>query len=983
MNSKSAIKIGTWNIRTMCPTGKTNTIAKEMRAYNLRVLGLAETRWLQAGQTRLATGEVIIHSGHSDEQAHHTEGVALMLSKDGQRALLGWEPVDSRIITAQFRTSQKRVALNIIQCYAPTNNADDSKKEEFYQKLDDTIRKMSKRDITILMGDMNAKVGPDNSGYEQVMGKHGLGTMNSNGELFANCCAEHNMVIGGTTFPHKKSHKATWVSPDMTTENQIDHICVSKKFRRTLQDVRARRGADAATDHHLVEAKLQLKLKKSTNKKPQGERFNVSMFRDTRKQATYQLELSNKYQALQDLEDSESLESKWQGMKEAWVAACRTTVGTKKGKQQDWTTPETLIKVEARKRQKEVLNNSRTRASKQKAMQEYSRANREVRNSARRDKRAYVNRLAEEAEEAAGKNNMKALYDTTRQLAGKHHRATRPVKSKEGEVLNTIDEQLKRWMEHFKNLLNQPPPINIANIPPPNQVLKINCNRPSKAEIKKAIQHMKNNKAPGPDNIPAKALKADTATSSDMLYDLLGEVWKVEDVPAEWKEGHLIKLPKKGDLSKCENYRGIMLLSAPGKVLNRIILERIKTAVDKYLREEQAGFRAGRSCTDQIATLRVILEQSQEYKSPLYVTFIDFEKAFDSLDREVLWKLMQYYGIPAKLTNIIRNTYKGMECRVLHEGQLTEPFKVTTGVRQGCLLSPFLFLLAVDWIMTNATKGKRNGIQWTPFVQLDDLDFADDIALLSHSHSQTQDKATNIEHRAAETGLRISTKKTKVLKANTSNKDPVLIQGQALEEVSSFTYLGSTVDSSGGTDLDVQARIGKARTAFVMLETIWKQGNISLTTKLRLFNSNVKTVLLYGGETWKTSKHVLNKLQVFVNKCLRRILNVRWPDKIRNEELWKRTNQVPIEEEIKKRKWKWIGHTLRKPPSNIAKQALKWNPQGKRKIGRPRNTWRRYTEAEMEKMGYTWKQLEKLAQSRPRWRSVVSGLSSPAEQRPK
>ena len=98
---------------------------------------------------------------------------------------------------------------------------------------------------------------------------------------------------------------------------------------------------------------------------------------------------------------------------------------------------------------------------------------------------------------------------------------------------------------------------------------------------------------------------------------------------------------------------------------------------------------------------------------------------------------------------------------------------------------------------------------------------------------------------------------------------------------------------------------------------------ISLTTKLFVFNPNVKTVLLYGGETWNSSQNVLNKLQVFMNKCLRRILNVRWPDKIRNEELGKRTNQVPVEEEIKKRKWKWIGHTLQKPPLNFAKQTLK------------------------------------------------------------
>ena len=165
------------------------------------------------------------------------------------------------------------------------------------------------------------------------------------------------------------------------------------------------------------------------------------------------------------------------------------------------------------------------------------------------------------------------------------------------------------------------------------------------------------------------------------------------------------------------------------KVLNMILLTRLSKAVDEKLREQQAGFRKDRSCTDQIAALRIIIEQSLEWNTSLYLNFVDFEKAFDSLDREVLWNLMALYGIPQKFINIIRNSYSNMQCRVIHEGKLTESFDVKTGVKQGYLLSPFLFLLAIDYIMRVSTEGKRNGIQWTMWHQLDDLDFADDIAL--------------------------------------------------------------------------------------------------------------------------------------------------------------------------------------------------------------------------------------------------------------
>ena len=126
---------------------------------------------------------------------------------------------------------------------------------------------LSLRDVNILMGDFNAKIGKDNIGYEDIMGQHGLGDMNENGECFANICASNNLVIGGSIFPHKRIHKAIWVSPDHSTENQIDHICINNKFKGTLQDVRVKRGADAASDHHLVVARLKLKYKsKWTNK---------------------------------------------------------------------------------------------------------------------------------------------------------------------------------------------------------------------------------------------------------------------------------------------------------------------------------------------------------------------------------------------------------------------------------------------------------------------------------------------------------------------------------------------------------------------------------------------------------------------------------------------------------------------------------------------------------------------------------------------
>ena len=147
------------------------------------------------------------------------------------------------------------------------------------------------------------------------------------------------------------------------------------------------------------------------------------------------------------------------------------------------------------------------------------------------------------------------------------------------------------------------------------------------------------------------------------------------------------------------------------------------------------------------------------------------------------------------------------------------------------------------------TTGRNNGIQWTLWTQLDDLKFADDLALLSHNHSQMQDKTSLLETTSAGTGLKINR-----MKMNATANLPVTVGGQPIREVESFVYLGSVVGEQRGTDRDVTARIGKARAAFVTLKNIWVSVGISRRTKLRIFNSNVKSVLLYGCETWRTTQ---------------------------------------------------------------------------------------------------------------------------------
>ena len=164
--------------------------------------------------------------------------------------------------------------------------------------------------------------------------------------------------------------------------------------------------------------------------------------------------------------------------------------------------------------------------------------------------------------------------------------------------------------EHLRELLNHSTLDSPPDIPSAETELSISCDKPSKAEIKKVIMTLRSGKAAGPDEIPTEAIKADTETAVNMLYSLFSKIWEKEGVLAQWKEGTIIKLPKKGDLRDCSNYRGIMLLSTPGKILNRVLLEKMKEAVDPKFGVQQAGFRRNRSCAEHIANTRIIVEQS-------------------------------------------------------------------------------------------------------------------------------------------------------------------------------------------------------------------------------------------------------------------------------------------------------------------------------------------------------------------------------------
>ncbi|XP_056020452.1 uncharacterized protein LOC130054512 [Ostrea edulis] len=287
-------------------------------------------------------------------------------------------------------------------------------------------------------------------------------------------------------------------------------------------------------------------------------------------------------------------------------------LGPKRKKKEEWISDKTWKIVEERKEKKSKILSTKSKRQKDQLQAEYRAIDREVKRSARADRKAYTEKLAYEAEQAASKQVMHTLYRITKTLAGKFQSSELPIKDKQGNVLSKEEDILKRWKEHFEEVFNMKDPKNEAIILPATDTLDIDTDPPSIEEVKKAITKLKNGKAAGIDQIHAELFKAEEYWTPTLLTNILQKIWESEKTPSFWKTGLIVKLPKKGDLSNCNNYRGIMLLSVTMKVLSRVILDRIAEVTDPLLRQEQAGFRKGKSCADQLFALRQILEQSNE-----------------------------------------------------------------------------------------------------------------------------------------------------------------------------------------------------------------------------------------------------------------------------------------------------------------------------------------------------------------------------------
>ena len=961
IRGRDCINIATWNVRTLSQTGKLQELTNELKRYTWHVVGLCEVRWKSVGEHKTDDGHMLYYSGETDR---HTNGVGFLVNESIKNSVLGYCPISSRLMT--IRLSATPFNITVVQAYAPTSDHCDDEVEDFYSQLQDAINKVNKKDILIIQGDWNAKVGTDaQKDWNKFCGSSCNPVTNERGLRLLEFASYNDMVLSNTLGKHKLSRCWMWHSPNGLHHNQIDYILVQNRFRSGINRAKTRTypGADINSDHDMVILSFRVRLKKINKPKNPRLKFNLDRLKDPTIAESFKATIGGKFAPLLALdEDVETMTSVFNTV---LTETANEQLGKHRRKTQPWVTDKILDMCDERRDLKKHKNT--TRAG------EYREINKKIRKNMTKAKEEWLENKCTEIEENLSKNNTGKAYQVVKELTQQKQARVSNIQDKEGNCLTEEKAIINRWTEYCSELYNH------QNKGDPNVLLCQESNNDDdfpilKEEVEAAIKSLKSGKSAGIDNIPAELIKHGGEAVTDVLTRICNKIWQTGEWPTPWTQSLIITLPKKGNLQNCQNYRTISLISHASKVMLKVILNRLKPLAEEIIAEEQAGFRTNRSTTEQIFNLRVLCEKYSQHQQDIYHVFIDFKKAFDKVWHDALWATMKKYNMGQKLIQTIKELYAKATSAVFVQGAVGDWFHTSVGVRQGCLLSPTLFNVFLERIMTDALED-HNGTVSIGGRVITNLRFADDIDGLAGSEKELASLVNHLDKTSNRYGMEISGEKTKLM---TNSPKPITtkitVNGTQLETVSQFKYLGAIINEEG-SKTEILARAAQASTAMAKLKAIWRDKNLSLKTKVNLLRTLVIPIFLYACESWTLNAELQRRIQAVEMRWFRRLLGISYKDHITNEEVRSKiTHQVSQYEDllttVKKRKMRWYGHVTRS--NGLSKIILQGTVQGKRRRGRQKKKW---ADNITEWTNKSFAETQSLAHNRQRWSQLVRSSS--------
>ena len=617
----------------------------------------------------------------------------------------------------------------------------------------------------------------------------------------------------------------------------------------------------------------------------------------------------------------EEINTMWGHMKNSLLNAAKQIVPTRrKRKQKEWMTEEVLMKMNERK---EAKNDTK----------KYRSLDKEVRKMCERAKETWYNEQCEEIEKLEREHKAKEVHDKVKHLTHKGRRNSGNVciTNKNGDILFEEKDLQERWCEYIGELFDDERGDlpNIEQLEGPTIL---------EAEVEKVINSMKIGKAAGDDGVTTEMLQAIGSLGIARITQLCNKIYDTGYMPDDLKQSTFIPIPKKARAVNCSDFRTISLMSHATKVLLKVILERNKAKIDGEISDNQSGFRRGMGTREGIFNLRTINERYLEKHKDVYICFIDYEKAFDRVKHEKLCEILKVIGMDGKDIRIIAKLYWEQVAVVRTQKGNSRNIKIRKGVRQGCVLSPYLFNLLTEMIFREldpdwgvSIGGKR----------MSNLRYADDTALTADSESDLQNIVDKVNGVGKEFGMKMNVKKTKTMVVSRKADPPhvkINIEGQTIEQVSRFMYLGQLITEDGRCDEEIKRRIGQARSAFNNMKGVLCCRKLHLSSRIRLLKCYVWSVLLYGVETWTVNQSSIKRLEAFEMWTIRRMMRISWTEHMSNESVLALAGvRRVLIQTIQKRKLSYFGHVMRH--NSVQRDLLEGMVIGKKGRGRPRAQW--------------------------------------------
>ena len=528
-------------------------------------------------------------------------------------------------------------------------------------------------------------------------------------------------------------------------------------------------------------------------------------------------------------------------------------------------------------------------------------------------------------------------------------------------------EILNRWSEYIEELFDDNRPE--INIP------KKEVDGPPilKQEVAAAIKTMKTGKATGQDNIPVEIIVTLEDLGIDMVTKLLNSIYDSGVIPNDLLKSIFIALPKSSGATECEMHRTISLMSHCTKILLRVILRRMRKSLRPEISRAQFGFVPDKGTRNAIFTLSMLMERCIEVQKDLYICFIDYSKAFDKVKHNELFNILEELDIDGKDLRIIRNLYWNQSAAVRIDGNYSAFKQIKRGVRQGCVMSPDLFNIYSETIFRELEDSP--GIKINGEV-INNIRYADDTALIAGSETELQSLLDKVVTESERKGLYLNVKKTECMVVSKKQVNPtcnLTSKGEKIKQVYKFKYLGYIITSDGRCDTEIKRRIAMAKDSFSKLSPIFKNRNISITTKFRLLKAYVWSVLLYGCESWTISEVMKTKLEAAEMWFIRRILRISWTEKKTNIAV---LNEAGINrsliQTIRKRQMQFLGHLNRH--KGLEHLVLTGKIEGTRSRGQQRlnflnclNLW--VTNKEKDNISFL-----RVSEDREEWRTMITDV---------